>query len=443
MSRTVRDSIDLFRRKLLPRSLFGRALLILVIPTVIVQTLSTYIFYERHWSNVSRHMSYSLAGEIALLVHEIGNGGDSRRAELFNLADALMKITVTFEEGGKITLSEVKDPDLEYFVKEIERLIPSPFTIERTGEDREWIKIRIAVEGGVLTLTVSEKRLVSPTTYIFITWMVGLALLLLLIATLFMRNQIRPISRLAEAAESFGRGKEIPGFRPQGATEVRKAARAFIVMRERLKRQIATRTEMLAGISHDLRTPLTRMKLQLAMLGDSQEINELTADLTEMEHMIQEYLDFARGESKEEAVPVSISEFLSEIADNYRRQGHEIGIFVEDEREVFLRRQGFRRCINNLVDNALRYGKHCAITARATAGYLELWIDDDGPGIAPEHRDIVFRPFKRLDPSRNAKTGGVGLGLSIARDAVLSQGGRIELGESPVQGLRVIIRLPL
>jgi two-component system osmolarity sensor histidine kinase EnvZ len=270
--------------------------------------------------------------------------------------------------------------------------------------------------------------------------------LFLLIAVLFLRNQIRPIRRLAEAADNFGRGVDTLGFRPSGATEVRKAARAFIVMRERIKRQLRTRTEMLAGISHDLRTPLTRMKLELAMLPDTdairESVKELGDDVQQMEHMIQEYLDFARGEGREEAIRVSVRELLEDVVNDYRRLNEDVVLASGDDGMMDIRASGFRRVLHNVIDNALRYGKRCDVLLRISANYCEIIVDDEGAGIPQEKRDEVFKPFNRLDPSRNTKTGGVGLGLTIARDIVLAHGGNIALDSSPKGGLRVIIRLP-
>jgi two-component system osmolarity sensor histidine kinase EnvZ len=274
-------------------------------------------------------------------------------------------------------------------------------------------------------------------------WMLGTSVIFLFIATIFLRNQIRPIRRLAEAADSFGRGIDMPNYRPHGATEVRKAARAFIVMRERIKRQLRTRTEMLAGISHDLRTPLTRIKLELAMLPESEAVRELSDDVRQMEHMIQEYLDFARGEGREVALRVSLREMLEDVVSDYKRLSQDVVLIAGGDVTTDIRVSSFRRMLHNLIDNALRYGKRCDLTLRPASNYCEIMIDDEGQGIPVEKRDEVFKPFNRLEPSRNIKTGGVGLGLTIARDIVLAHGGSITLGSSPKQGLRVIIRLPL
>ena len=305
------------------------------------------------------------------------------------------------------------------------------------------IEIAIKLDDKVVRLQTTNKRLESRTTVIFLVWMLGASAIFLMIAIVFLRNQIRPIRRLAEAADSLGRGVDLPDFKPSGASEVRKAARAFIVMRERIKRQLRTRTEMLAGISHDLRTPLTRMKLELAMLGDSEAVRELGDDVQQMERMIAEYLDFARGEGREEAVRVSLNELLEDVVSDYQRLNADVVLLTKNDVMVDIRVSGFRRMLHNLVDNAMRYGRRCELSLRVAANYCEVVIDDEGPGIPVEKHEEVFKPFNRLDPSRNSKTGGVGLGLTIARDIALAHGGTISLESSPKNGLRVIIRLPL
>jgi two-component system osmolarity sensor histidine kinase EnvZ len=281
------------------------------------------------------------------------------------------------------------------------------------------------------------------TTLIVVLWMIGTSAVLFVVAMMFMRNQVRPIRRLAQAAESFGKGREVPNFRPGGATEVRQAAAAFIEMRDRIKRQIAQRTDMLSGVSHDLRTPLTRMKLQLAMLGDSTEIAELKADIAEMERMIEGYLAFVRGEGHEAPKETDLAPLLGEIVDGARREGAVIELETEGDLRVAVRPHALKRCITNLVTNATRYGKRVAIHAVRQAESIEIAVVDDGPGIPASRREDVFRPFVRLESSRNQATGGIGLGLTIARDIVRGHGGDIVLQEAPGGGVKASVRLPL
>lgn len=428
-----------FLKKMMPASLFGRVLLILVVPTVLAQLLTAYIFFERHWDNVTRHMSSSLAAEMVLLVNQ--HEEDAGFARIAKLA-RLMDIEPKFYAGRRLK-SVPRDAEKEFpeFSRQLQARLNVPFNVEIT-KDKEYIFVNTEQSDGVLQLRASIKRLASSTTTIFIWWMVGSASLLFVVAVMFLRNQIRGVATLAEAAESFGKGQDMP-FRPSGASEVRRAARAFLVMKERLRRQISTRVEMLAGISHDLRTPLTRMKLQLAMMPESTEIKDLSSDVVLMEHMIQEYLDFARGEGKEETSHVMLTELLGDAVKNYQRQNQPVKLRVTEDTMLYVRRRAFGRCLANLIDNALRYGKSCSISVRLTPSQLDIYLDDEGQGIAPENRVVVFRPFTRLETSRNQETGGVGLGLTIARDIVVSHGGEIILGDSPSGGLRVTVRLPL
>lgn len=445
--RLFRLRFDLPRpvKRLLPQSLFGRALLILVLPTILIQLVATYTFYDRHWKNVSRWMASSLAGEIALLVHELNEADPQRRQRLAFLAARLMNVTITLDDVPEdrkfLRIGREISP---IFFSELQARVSLPFSL-RLIESSQILQVQVKLDRQLLTIAVTRKRLVSSTTHIFIGWMLGTALLLTAIAVVFLRNQIRPITRLATAMDSFGKGHDIPGFRPQGAEEVRRAGRAFMKMRQRLDRQISARMEMLAGISHDLRTPLTRMKLQLEMLGEKEAATDLRRDVADMEHMIAEYLDFVRGEGQEAPQQVALKDCLNDIRERYTRQNAPLSIDYNGNEElaVHIRRNVFRRAVMNVIDNALRYGKTARITIRKTRHHVEIHVDDEGPGIPRAKREAVFRPFTRLDASRNVNTGGVGLGLTITRDIIHGHGGDVLLLDAPTGGLRVLIRLPL
>lgn len=426
-------------KSVLPKSLFGRALLILLLPTVLIQLVMAYVFFDRHWDNVTRYMANALAGEVAFLVRQLETMPAKEKSNAIKDFEETTGIIVSFYPSE--AFESVSSNDFPEFDEQLSLLIDEEFSVKRL--EGAVIQIRVKLPKQLLNMETTVKRLESRTTTIFIWWMLGVTTVLLLIAVIFLRNQIRPIHRLAKAADSFGRGIDTPNFRPHGATEVRMAARAFMVMRERIKRQLRTRTEMLAGISHDLRTPLTRMKLQLAMFKDTDAVRELQDDVQQMEHMIQEYLDFARGDNQEDAVPVSLRDMLEDIVADYRRQHADVSLAFGADVEVNIRLIGFRRMMHNLIDNAIRYGKRCTLGIRTLANACEIVIDDEGAGIPADKREEVFRPFSRLDPSRNSKTGGVGLGLTIARDIVLAHGGGISLEASPKGGLRVVLRLPL
>jgi two-component system osmolarity sensor histidine kinase EnvZ len=428
-------------KSLLPKTLFGRAVLILVLPTLLIQCVMAYVFYDRHWLSVTRYMSNALAGETAFLVSQLKEHSGKEKPALVGQFESATNLDVAFEPlasfDPKLTSKEF--PDYQLMLR---KKIDEPFTVRRI-EDGDTIQTRIRLSGQTLELKTTVKRIESPTTSIFLFWMAGSSVLFLLIAVIFMKNQIRPIKRLAEAAENFGRGIDTPNFRPHGADEVRRAARAFIVMRERLTRQIRTRTDMLSGISHDLRTPLTRMKLQLALLADQEAGRELSDDVMQMERMITEYLDFARGEGGEESTLVHVAGLVQDVVADYHRANSPVTFSPHGDVTMPLKITAFRRMLHNIIDNALRYGKIAHVLVYVSLQAAEIVIDDEGPGISPEARGEVFKPFARLDPSRNVKTGGVGLGLTIARDIVQGHGGTITLAESPAKGLRVIIRLPL
>lgn len=433
-------------KRWMPSTLFARALLILVIPVVLIQLVAVYVFYERHWDSVVRNMSSALAGEVVLLVREKQiESTPQSLARVERLGDHL-GIEVAFDRSNtRVFKEDVGKETYPVFYNNLEKVLEPPFMIQPKDEG-QLIQITVMMEDGVLILKTTRKRLASTTTYAFLLWMGGVSLILMLIAIQFLRNQMRPIRQLAQAAEQFGMGQELPGFSPRGAAEVRQAGKAFMVMRDRIARQVATRTEMLAGISHDLRTPLTRMKLQLAMLNlDSKAKQELESDVTEMEHMIHEYLDFAKGAAQEAGEKIDLAVFLKLIVANYQRSGKAVtlgDLVALDAMEGMWRPNAMRRAIQNVIDNALRYGASAHVRVVVKPKHLRIIVEDEGPGIPEAEHEFVFRPFTRLDPSRNVQTGGAGLGLSIARDALHNHGGHIQLENRAEGGLRVTLVIP-
>lgn len=436
-------------KRMVPATLFARSMLIMMTPVVLAQAIATFVFYDRHWDTMTNRLANSVAGEIALVIEQLSRDGDEKaREETLSMAARHTDILFTWTAGEVLD-----DPPARLYSGLEETLgqalddrVRRPWRIN-SNVAHKWIEIRVQMPDGVLSVLSPERRLYSFTSYLFIIWMLGSSLVLFSIATLFMRNQIRPIRRLAVAADAFGKGRDISDFRPEGALEVRQAAHAFLLMRDRIRRQIAQRTEMLAGVSHDLRTPLTRMKLQLAMMPDMAEVEEIKADVAEMQVMIDGYLSFARGDGEEEERQVDLSLLLAEIAGNARREGARLTLdpMVTQGDAVILplRLLSLRRCLTNLIGNAARYGRHVWLSLERRGNFVEILIDDDGPGIPEDQREAVFRPFHRLEPSRNQKTGGVGLGLTIARDIARRHGGDILLRDSPQKGLRAVVRLPL
>ena len=433
------------RRRIVPGSFFGRSLLILMLPLLLLQVVSAFVFYNRHWEDVGRRLALGLGGDISVLVDAIEtypNGPE--RDWVLDRARHNFSMVTDWREGEKLPTLRPHRP-FGAVDWTLERVLPEqlayPFHFDTSNGEQVIIRVQLA--NGVLEVTAPRKRLFSSTTYIFIAWMVGTSLILLSVAIYFLRGQIRPIRRLAQAAESFGKGMQVVNFKPEGAREVRQAANAFLQMRERIQRQITQRTEMLAGVSHDLRTPLTRMKLQLAMLPENDYAAGLRGDVSEMEKMVDGYLAFARGEGSEVPEQVSLQQILEEVVEDARRNGADVALENGIGVQITVRPHAIKRALTNLIDNASRHSYEVYVGAIRKGEVVEITVDDDGPGIPKAQRESVFKPFFRIDQSRNAETGGVGLGLTIARDVVRNHGGDLVLGESAAGGLRALIRLPV
>ncbi len=438
--------------KIMPRTLMARVSITIVVPVLLVQLISTYVFYDNHWNAMLRRMAADLAGDVAS-VHSFMQDFHTpeERTWLAVSAKHTMDLDVSMQDGAKLSTDRklIDDPEdpADPLETALWQALHRPFIIDRLRyrSDR-LIAVQVQMPDGVLQILVPRSRILPNTTYVFVIWMTGSSLLLFGVATAYLRGQVRSVRRLAQAAESFGKGREVPDFPAEGAFEVRQAARAFNIMRDRIQRQIAQRTDMLAGVSHDLRTPLTRMKLQLALMNDAlpEDIAALREDLGEMERMLEAYLAFARGEGTEESTPTDIGELLESLVGRFRREGADVTLSATDlSPKAAIKPIAFERCLGNLIGNAVRYGKSVTVSASRGGGLLNIHVDDDGPGIAPERRDEAFRAFHRLEPSRNPKTGGIGLGLTIARDIVRGMGGEIILDESPAKGLRASLRIPL
>jgi two-component system osmolarity sensor histidine kinase EnvZ len=432
---------------MLPRSLLGRSIMIIVTPVVLLQVVSAWVFYDSHWNTVTRRLAQSVAGDIAAAIQMMPRPiTDERTRRVFRIAHDTMRLTLSFAPGDilpndpTIMRQNLVDRQLS---DALESRVERPFIIDSRSLQNQ-VEIHVQLPEGVLRATVERRRLFSSTTYVFFLWMLGTSLVLLSMATLFMRRQVRPIKRLAQAADDFGKGRDVGEFILDGAAEVEVAGRAFNQMRARIRRQIQQRTEMLAGVSHDLRTPLTRMKLQLAMMGQSPAIEDLKRDVGDMERMVNAYLAFARGEGTEQPSEVDIVAAVSDVVAGARRDGTRIGFATAEESLIVpLRRDAFRRAITNIVANAQRHAGRIDVLLNRRRGRVEILIDDDGPGVPPDRREDVFKPFFRIEASRNAETGGVGLGLTIARDILRSHGGDLTLGESPLGGLRAVLQVPV
>lgn len=436
-----------FIKRFMPRGLFGRSLIIIVAPMVILQAIVSYVFFERDLDTTTRRMARAAAADIALLIAQEDSYQSPLREKLRALAAKQLRYELRFEPGVHIppptrqrrsTIDKALDEVIAQQIGEMRHFFTAPLP----GKHR--IAISVEVHDGVLHAIVPRDRITVSSPDIFILWMLGSSLILLAVAILFLRNQVRPIERLARAADAFGKGRAVPDFKPYGAIEVRRAAQAFLTMRDRIERHVQQRTEMLAGVSHDLKTPLTRIRLQLAMMPDGPEVEALNTDIIEMERMLDDYLEFARGEGGEKSQLVDLGALVRDAAEAAgRARPGPLNVGVPEGVLLSVKANALRRCVTNLIDNALKHGRSASVSLDLGARFAEIHVDDDGPGIPPEKRDEAFRPFHRLDEGRNLQTGGVGLGLSIARDIARAHGGDLTLADSPRGGLRATIRLPI
>lgn len=433
-----------------PRGLLPRALIIIVAPVLVLQLLMVIIFFDRHWDRVTARLTSAVAGDVAAMadLYQDMPAGTARTERLARL-EHLFDLTVSLSHTE--TLPTAETPAwyefallYEIFDREMRTTLEGrPYFIDLNTVPR-FADVRVELhDGAIMRVLVPWRRISSSTAYIYVMWMAGLSILLLTIAILFLRNQIRPIRNLAKAADAFGRGLNPRGFKPSGATEVRAAARAFIAMRKRLERQIANRTAMLSGVSHDLRTPLTRLRLELALIGDDETTKAMQDDLAEMERMLNAYLDFAKGLEADPAQEIETGKLAQDVIAPLVRGGRDVSLTVTESTSTKARPLGLGRALTNLIENGCRYGTQVHVTVQVTGRFAEFVVDDDGPGIPANQREEMFRPFTRAEESRNQKTGGVGLGLSVARDMANLHGGDISLGDSAMGGLRATLRIPI
>ncbi len=430
----------------MPKGLYARALLIIIAPMVILQSVVAFVFMERHWNVVTQRLSASVVQDIAALIDIYrGYPQDADRALIRRIAQERLGLVVDF-----LPLSDMPPPGPKPFFslldqalsEELRKQIGRPYWIDTVGKSA-LLEIRVQLDNTVMRVFARRSAAYVSNSEIFLLWMVGTSTVLLIVAIIFLRNQIKPILRLADAAESFGKGREVPNFRPRGAREVRRAAAAFIEMKTRVERAMEQRTAMLAGVSHDLRTILTRFKLELALIEGTPEVDAMKKDVDEMARMLEAYLAFARGDSGETAAPTDMAAFLEELRSDAERHGHKATVVFHGPPIVTVRPAAFKRCLANLVSNAARHAPSIAIAGHRDHRYLTVTIDDDGPGIPAALREEVFKPFLRLDDARNQDEGGTGLGLAIARDIARSHGGDITLGDSSLGGLRATVRVPV
>jgi two-component system, OmpR family, osmolarity sensor histidine kinase EnvZ len=432
----------------MPKGLYARSLLIIITPMVILQAIVTYMFMEKYWQGVTARLSAATTKDIAGIVelYEQLPHTKATRELLQTIAQKQLTLGIEFRPPedlpprGARPFFDILDQALS---DEMRSRIGLPFWIDTVGRSN-LVEIRIKLDDSVLRVFALRSQTFASNSYIYLLWMLGSSLILMTVAILFLRNQIRPIQQLAVAAQDFGKGRDVQNFRPRGAREVRQAASAFIEMRRRVERSFEQRTTMLNGVSHDMRTILTRFKLSLALLDESNsEFDDLQKDVDEMSRMLEAYLAFARGDAAEQAAPTDIEALLENLRSDSLRLGHDTKITFQGNPIVVVRPDAFKRCLTNLVSNAQRFGRAIVISGQCESRYLTVTVDDDGPGIPEEAREEVFRPFFRLDEARNQDYAGTGLGLAIARDIARFHGGDITLSKSPLGGLRATVRIPV
>ena len=448
LSPKAEEKLRYLRLKFLPRTLFFRTMLLIFVPLIVVQIVSVVMFFDGSGSRMGRRLSENVAADM-LFVTNLAEHDMKRLPEVQKVTEQTFGIKMEYynnqqkhqvinrtHKGSKMVVG--------YLEEALENMFPDADREVLLSKDDSDLIVLIDTDSGLYKFVTPKKKIFSSSIFMFVVWMAGTSVLLFLVAVLFLRIQVRSIAELAQVAEDFGKGIDNTKFKPYGSSEVRKAAIAFIKMKERIQRQISERTQMLAGVSHDLRTPLTRMKLQASMMPDGDDKKDFLSDIDEMEKMLDGYLSFVSGEAGEKSSFVDMNEMILSIINKFRNKKALIRYSTNDDVSAIQgREQALKRALTNIISNAFRYGKTIAVNLESNDKKLWVSVEDDGPGIPAEKREDVFKAFYRLEKARNKETGGVGLGLSIAKDVVTSHGGTIELLDSELGGLKVLISIPL
>ena len=435
--------LNKFIKNLLPKTLFYRALLIVAVPVIVIQLIITIVFFDSLWIKTNKGMTNALVNELNTFI-EIYNDNIYDKDEITNLFSIYQNLNIEYVEDEKFDYS-YDDRWFSPIDRTLRRELKSKFSDEKfwfnTTRYKELIDLRIEYELGYFKFLIPKDRVASSSARIFALWITVPALIMVFISLIFLKNQTRPITKLAKAAEKFGRGEDVEEYKPSGAAEIRQAGFEFDRMRKRIIRHLNQRSEMLSGISHDLRTPLTRMKLQLAFIKDKDLSSKLSEDINEMEKMLNEYLQFTSSSYLEKDENFNLSELIENIVEKYKN--HNISKNISSEIRINGRKNLIIRCINNLLDNAIKYGEKVNIELFKNKNNLFIKIEDDGPGVPENEYENVFKPFYKIDKGRADSKSSVGLGLSITSDIIRSHGGNIKLEKSPLGGLGVKISYPL
>ena len=429
-------------KKILPKQLFYRGLLIVATPIIILQIIIVIVFFDSLWIKTNKGMARALVSEIVTIIDIYNNESEYNKKIVTDLYNKNFNFSVRFLEN-----KELPDIKVERWFSPMDRTLRRELKLSfnqywfNTVSYKEVVDLRIKFRDGILQIFFPKERIQASSIRVFVLWITLPTILLIAIAIIFLKNQTRPLIKLAEASEKFGRGEEIDEYHPSGALEIRKAGYEFDKMRKRILRHLNQRSDMLSGISHDLRTPLTRMKLQLALIKDIEISKKLSLDVDEMEKMLNEYLQFSKSNFTEKSEEFNLSALIMSTVKKYENKN----ILVDQENEVFFsgRKNLIQRCLNNLLDNAINFSKNIKVTQQTIKRNVLIFVEDDGPGIPSSEYENVFKPFYKLDKSRNQTKSSVGLGLSIASDIIRSHGGNIELGRSEMGGLKIKIFLPV
>ena len=430
-------------KKILPKRLFYRSLIIVATPIILLQIIITIVFFDSLWIKANKGMTRSLVSEIRTLHDIYTNPNMGQKQSIINLYNKNFELAISFKQDEsfpRLSSERWYSPMDRSLRRELKGIFGNSYWFDTTSH-KEVVELKIKYKNGFLQIFFPKKRISPSSARIFALWITLPGLLLIMIAIVFLKNQTKPIINLAIAAEKFGKGEFVKEFRPSGAKEIRQAAYEFDKMRRRITIQLNQRSEMLSGISHDLRTPLTRLKLQLALLKQQDLAKKMSDDIEEMERMLNEYLEFSRHQKNEETEKANLSDIIKELVEKY--ESKKIDILVENNLEINIRPNSIKRCLINLIDNALAYGDKVAIASNKNETNIIICIDDNGPGIDEKEYQNVLKPFYRIDKSRSLNKSGVGLGLSIANDIIRAHAGNINFEKSPLNGLRVKVSLPL